>query len=185
MARFVRRIDLPERFAKTSDDYALYSLVAETIGTYYWCETFVIRGSRSNPRQFCILGQRGIVEYAAKKVQQIYQLIHLTAAKKNESMGWQYGVVIALRDTLHARRKEEMLDPLYNDQMMSSIYRARHDLKNSYKVGASDARAVFDIAGFDRGKEYPWDLRKLATPLEAIQITTKDNPERYEHVSED
>lgn len=179
MDKFIRRLDLPERFEKTDDRYALYSLVSETIGTYYWCETFALRGTRKL-RMFCILGQRGIVEYAAKKIQQVYSLIELSAAKRNETIGWQYGVIISLRDALHERRKTEMLDPAYHEQMIASIYRARHDLKTSYRVGSSDARAVFDVAGFDRGKVYPWVLRSLATPLEAIQLVTADKPERYE-----
>lgn len=179
MAKFVRRLDLPERFEKTDDRYAMYSLIAETIGTYYWCESFALRGTRKL-RKFCILGQRGLVEYAAKKIQRVFIQIQLEAAKRNETQGWQYGVIISLRDALHERRKTELLDPVYHEQMIASIYRARHDLKTAYRVGSSDARAVFDIAGFDRGKVYPWVLKSLATPLEAIQIVTQDNPEHYE-----
>ena len=183
MLKFVRRLNLPERFDKTDDRYALYSLVAETVGTYYWCEAFVMRGRKR--RQFCILGQRGIVEYAAKKIQQVYNLIQVTAAKRNETVGWEYGVIMSLRDSLHERRKAEILDPVYHEQMIASIYRAQHDLKTSYRVGGSDARATFDVAGFDRGKHYPWILKDLATPIEALEIVMKDFPARYQDVSED
>jgi hypothetical protein len=174
--KFVRRIALPERFHKDDERLALYALLAETLGTYYWCETFMHRNTR--PRQMCLLGQRGLVDYTAKKVQQIFTLIQLTAAKRNETIGWQYGAVVSLRDALNTRRKQELLDPLYGEQMMSSVYRARSDLKNAYKVGHSDTRAVFDIAGFDRGKVHPWNLEKLYNPLQALRYI-KENPGRY------
>jgi len=177
--KFVRRLDLPETFERTDDRYAMYSLIAETIGTYYWCEAFALRSTRKR-RRFCLLGQRGLVEYAVKKTQQVFTLIQLEGARRNETIGWQYGVIISLRDALSERRKEELLDPTYHEQMIASIYRARHDLKTAYRVGNSDARAVFDIAGYDRGKVYPWVLKNLATPLEAIQLVTQDKPERYE-----
>jgi hypothetical protein len=157
----------------------MYSLIAETVGTYYWCEAFALRGTRKL-RRFCVLGQRGLVEYAAKKIQQVYSLVQLEGAKRNETIGWQYGVIISLRDALHERRKAEIQDPTYHEQMIASVYRARHDLKTSYRVGSSDARAVFDVDGFDRGKVYPWVLKGMASPLEAIQIVTQDKPERYE-----
>lgn len=177
MAKFVRRVDLPERIDKGDERLALYALVVDTIGAYYWCETFLLRSTK--PRRFCMLGQRGLVDYAAKKAQQIYQLIQLTAAQRNETIGWQYGAAISLRDALNARRNVEKLDPLYSEQMMASIYRARHDLKTAYKVGEADSRAVFDIDGFDRGKVHPWKLEKMLNPLEAIRAATVDNPERY------
>jgi hypothetical protein len=176
MDKFVRRLDLPERFEKPDERMALYALLADTLGVYYWCEVFTLRGFK--PRKFCILGQRGLVNYAAKKIQQIYNLIQITAAQRRETIGWQFGAVISLRDALNTRRKAEILDAAYNEQMMASIYRSRHDLKTSYKVGHSDARAAFDIAGFDRGKVHPWDLAKLYNPLEAIRLI-HENPERY------
>ncbi len=182
MTKFVRRVDLPERFDNKDERLALYALLADTLGVYYWCETFILR-ARGTPRRFCMLGQRGLVEYAAKKVQQIYNLIQVTAAKRNETIGWEYGSVISLRDALNTRRREEIVDPAYSEQMMASVYRARHDLKNSYKVGHSDARAVFDIDGFDRGKTHPWQIGKMHNPLEALQYVA-ENPGRYgdEHV---
>lgn len=176
MVKFVRRVELPEHFDKDNERVALYALIADTLGVYYWCETFMLRHKK--PRRFCILGQRGLAEYAAKKIQQVYTLVQLTAAQRHESIGWEYGAVVSLRDALNARRIEERNDPEYSEQMMASVYRARHDLKTSYKVGHTDARAVFDIDGFDRGKVHPWNLSKVYNPLEALRYI-KEHPERY------
>lgn len=176
MAKFVRRLDLPERFDKNDERLSLYAFVADTLAVYYWCEMFLLRNTK--PRKFCVLGQRGLVEYTAKKIQQIYNLIQLTAAERKETIGWQFGAVVSLRDALNARRKHELQDPAYSEQMMASIYRAQHDLKTAYKVGNSDSRAVFDIDGFDRGKVHPWNLGKVLNPLEAITYV-RHNPERF------
>ena len=176
--KFVRRLDLPEQFPRTDDDYAMYSLIAETIATYYWCEAFTLRGTKKL-RSFCVLGQRGLVEYAAKKIHQVYLRIQIEAARRNETIGWQYGVIISLRDALHARRKTELEDPVYHEQMIASVYRARHNLKTAYRVGHIDARAVFDIDGFDRGKHYPWILDSLLTPIQVMDLSPSE-AQQYE-----
>ena len=176
MNKFVRRVDLPEHFAHSDDRRSLYAFVADTLAVYYWCEMFSLKGTK--PKRFCLLGPRGIVEYAAKKVQQIYNLIQITAAERKETVGWQYGAVASLRDALNDRRIRERADSAYSDQMMASVYRTQHDLKTAYKVGVSDARAVFDIDGFDRGKVHPWKLEKLLNPLEAMHAVRTD-PKRY------
>lgn len=165
-AGFVHQVILDETFPNRGDRYALCGLIAETISVYYWCESFVLRGKP--PKKFCVLGQRGLAEHAAKRTTDILRLIEHTAAARDETIGWQYGAVMSLRDTIHKRRDAEQDRSIYQDQMTASVYRARKVLKQQYRIGCSDARATFDIAGFNRGKTFPWDLSTLKDPLTVL-----------------
>jgi len=164
---FVKKVYVDEAFPDRGDRYALCALIAESVSVYYWCEAFVERKHR--PRTFCIIGQRGLAEYAAKKIAQVLHLIEMTAAKRNETIGWQYGSTVSLRTALKERREKENGTPEYQHQMSVSVYRARKELTHAYRIGTSDARATFDSAGFYRGKEYPWDLSKIRSPIQVLE----------------
>lgn len=163
---FVHQVILDEAFPERGDRFALCGLIVETISVYYWCEAFTLRGKL--PKKFCVLGQRGLAEYAAKRATDILRLIELAAATRDETIGWQYGAVMSLRDTIHKRRDAEQESSIYQEQMTLSVYRARKVLKQQFRIGNSDARATFDIAGFNRGKSFPWDLSTLRAPLAVL-----------------
>ena len=175
---FVKKAYTEETYPDRGNRFALGALIGQTVGTYYWCDVFVER--RRKPRTFCVIGQRGLVEYAAKKIDAILRLVEKAAAQNNETIGWQFGVIVSLRQALHEKRETERKDPRYHEQMAASTYRARRELKHSYKVGESSAKATFDIEGYNRGKDHPWLVSNFQSPIEVLDryaYTVYNNPE--------
>jgi len=175
--RFVKRVYTNETYADRGNRYALGALIAETVAAYYWVDAFIER--RKRPRTFCVIGQRGLAEYAAKKIDAVLRLIERSAAQNNETIGWQFGAAVSLRNTLHEKRESERKDPRYHEQMAASVFRARRELNHSYKVGQSQAKATFDIDGYNRGKAVPWSETSFQSPIQVLDrfAYTLNNPE--------
>lgn len=163
---FIKKVRTEEFYTDRGNRFALGALLAESIAAYYWCDAFI--ENRRKPRTFCIIGQRGLAEYAAKKIDAALRLIERTAAENNETMGWQFGAAVSMRNTLHERREEEMKDPRHHEQMAASIFRVNRSIKHSYKIGESSAKATFDIEGYNRGVITPWRANSFQSPLQVL-----------------
>lgn len=182
MAGLIRRSYIRRAIQKKADEYGMMALLADTLATYYWCEAYY--DPHVKPGAFCMIGQRGLSEYAAKRCYDAFDLLCEVRNKHSETVGWQYGAVMSLRTALEARRKEEMKKPEYMDQMSISVYRVQRNIKHSYKVGTADARATFDTDGFDRGKETPWDLSKFQSPTDVLFHYHNNGVDRPTHFND-
>jgi hypothetical protein len=176
-ANQIHRVYLDGEFPKKDNRLALAALLAETIAVYYWSEAF----AESRPMRICIIGQRGLAEYAAKATNAVLALIDKNALALQETEGFQFGSVVSLREALRLRREKEQRVPEYMDQCNVSTYRAKHSLGKYYKVGVKDVHAHFDVDGYHRGTKQVWTLKQFKTPIEVLNDYARAR--RHERVS--
>jgi hypothetical protein len=100
---FIHKVVLPGSWTTKTNPFALSALLAESIGVYYWCELF----TEGRPMRLCLIGQRGLVEYAGRAYAAVHALIEKQVSMLAETEGFKFGTVVALRDALHARRSNE------------------------------------------------------------------------------
>ena len=162
--KFIHKVYVDGEYPKKDNRLALAALVAETIAVYYWTEAF----ADGRKHQLCIIGQRGLAEYAAKATSAVLALIDKQIEQLQETAGFGFGTVIALREALRLRREGEQRRPEYADQCNVSTYRAKSTLDKYYKVGVKDVKANFDIDGYHRGLKQVWTLNKFKTPIEVL-----------------
>lgn len=161
---FVHKVILNGEYPKKDQTLALAALVAETIAVYYWSESF----AEGKPTRLCIVGQRGLAEYAAKASVAVISLIGVQAERIQETLGFKFGTVIALREALRHRRDGEQRKPEYMDQCNVSTYRAKRSIDKHYKVGVKDIAATFDMDGYQRGLKQIWTLKSFKTPIQVL-----------------
>jgi hypothetical protein len=149
--------------------FVLSSLIGESLAVYYWCEWFMDK-RRSQRLNFCVIGQRGLSEYVARITPKVIALITTKADDLKESWGYKFGLTVALRDALRARRDEEIKLPEYMDQCNASTYRAKKQMNHTYKVGVRDQPVEYDVDGFKRGKQQVWTLTQFKTPIQVLDL---------------
>jgi len=182
MSTLIRRCYICRGISKKDERYGLMGLIVDILSTYYWCEGYY--DPRTKPGTFCIIGQRGLSEYTAKRCFDTLELLERVREKHEETIGWQYGAVMSLRQSLEKRREYESTFSEYLDQMSVSIYRVRRNIKSNYKIGQSDARATFDIDGFERGKQTPWELEKFMPPDKVLFHYVNNGVDRPSHFND-
>lgn len=168
--RFIHKVYLGDEYEVKDNDFALASLVADTFAVYYWCEAFAERRkSHDNHvrmcRKLCVMGQRGLADYAARATEIVLRQLKKRAEEAGEDVGYQFGAVTALRESLRERRVGEQSRPEYMDQLNVSTYRAKRELAHKYKVGVVDARATFEMGSYERGMLQKWSLDKFRDPI--------------------
>jgi hypothetical protein len=161
---FVHKVVLDGEYPKKDNTLALAALVAETIAVYYWSEAF----AEGRPIRLCVVGQRGLAEYAAKAAMAVITRIDMQTERIKETLGFKFGTVIALREALRHRRDGEQRRPEYMDQCNVSTYRAKRSLDKHYKVGVKDIAAQFDGDGYQRGLKQIWTLKSFKTPIQVL-----------------
>lgn len=166
MERFTHKVYLDGVWPERDNYFALTALVADTIAVYYWCESFLDRVKKD--KIFCVMGQRGLAEYAARKTEAVLRQLTKKAEESGESWGWKFGTTCALRDMLRDRRQEEQKDAVYMDQLNASTYRAKKELEHAYKVGIRDVKAHFSVDDYKRGRGQVWTLKKFQTPIHVL-----------------
>ncbi len=164
---FIHTVFVEGYWPHRDQHFAFTALVAETIAVYYWSEAFCddYRGQR---RAFCVIGQRGLSEYAARAIHKVVEHIYDEANNLHENWGWKFGSAVALRDALRLRRDKETEFPEYQEQCNVSTYRAKRQLNHNYKVGSKDTPVNFEIDGFARGRRQVWTLKQFLTPVQVL-----------------
>jgi len=163
-ANLIHRVYTDGAYPKKDNTLAFAALTAETIAVYYWCEAF----AEGRPHRLVLVGQRGLAEYAARAVNAVIKLVDGNTSTLNETEGFKFGSIIALREALRHRREKEQRVPEYMDQCNVSTYRAKKSLEKYYKVGVKDVPAQFDIEGYNRGLKQLWTLKQFKTPIEVL-----------------
>lgn len=175
-SHFIHKVYVDGTFPKKDNTLALAALVAETLAVYYWSESF----AEGKPIRICIIGQRGLAEYAGKAASAVIDRIHVQTERLQETTGFKFGTVIALREALRHRRDIEQRRPEYMDQCNVSTYRAKRSLDKHYKVGVKDIATQFDIEGYHRGLKQVWTLANFKSPIQVLDTYARRNDVRVE-----
>jgi hypothetical protein len=175
-SHYIHKAVIDGVWPKKDNRFALAALVAETIAVYYWSEAFAEGGQTRQQRStLCVVGQRGLAEYAATATSKILAHLDKIQDRLQETEGFRFGCVIALRDALRLRRDRENTRPEYQDQCNVSTYRAKRTLDKYYKVGVKDVPTQFDIDGYQRGLKQIWTLNGFKTPLQVLDTYARSH----------
>ena len=164
---FIHRAFIEGYWPVKDEYYTFTAFVAEVLAVYYWCESFC-DSTRGQRRAFCVIGQRGLSEYAAQATHKVVAHIGRHAEGLQEHWGWQFGSACALREALRVRRDTEVRQPEYMAQCNISTYRAKKQLHHNKQKKTKDTPITFDLDGFKRGKQQVWTLTQFKTPSQAL-----------------